>query len=84
MRNTFSGFNSDYTILFYSHGYSGNHQDNFVRPSPYILIHPTLQIRKSPLDRVNSHSSHSDFIGDKNKRCLLQGKTIKLILDFLL
>ena len=81
MRNTSSISNSGYIIiLFYSHGYSGNHQDNFVRSTSYILIHPSLQICESSLNRVNRNSPHSDFVRDKNKRRLLPGEPVKLFL----
>ena len=81
MRYTLSGFNSDYIIiLFYSHGYSGNHQDNFVRPISYILIHPSLQIRELPLNRVNRNSPHTDLVRDENKGCLLPGEPVELFL----
>jgi len=81
MRNTLSDFNLDYIIiLFYSHGYSGNHQDNFVRPISYILIHPSLQISEPSLHRVNRNTPHTDLVRDENKDRLLPGETIELFL----
>ena len=81
MRYTLSGFNSDYIIiLFYSHGNTGNHQNNFVRPISYILVHPSLQIREPPLNRVNRNSPHTDLVRDENKGCLLPGEPVELFL----
>ena len=46
-----------------------------------VLIHPTLQIRKPPLERILADSTTADLVGHEDKRGFLSCETVELGLN---
>jgi hypothetical protein len=47
----------------------------------YVLIHPTLQIRKPPLERILTDTSTANLVGHEDKRGFLSCETVELGLN---
>lgn len=69
-------FNSLF-FIFNFHRYAGYHQNHFICLRGYVLVHPTLHIRKFPLYLVFGCAAHAYLIRDENKSGILCGKAVE-------
>ncbi len=66
--------------VFYGKWDAGYHQYHFVSMGSCILVHPALHVRELSLQFVLGSSSHTYFIGDEDKGCVLCREAVEFCL----